>query len=189
MTQSSKLGDFVVKFAGIWEGTALHAVTGDVVSQPAGIGWVPESFTLRFGEDGKTGSYECAADGKSYIAELSAQSVATAPVAKAASVYKGTIRVQGNTTGSGTPLTISLTPDRKSGTMTQGSKAGDLAVKFNGVLDGTTLRAATDELVSKPKGINWEPESFTLHFSEDGKSASYECKAGGKTYTAELRTP
>ena len=97
--------------------------------------------------------------------------------------------MQGNTTGAGTPLTINLTPDRKSGTMTQGSKAGDLVVKFNGVLDGAILRAATDELVSKPKGINWEPESFTLNFSDDGKSASYECKAGGKTYTAELRTP
>ena len=189
MTQSSKRGDFVVKFAGIWEGTALHAVTSDVVSQPTGIGWVPESFTLRFGDDGKSGSYECVADGKSYVAELSAQSAATAPVTKAASVYKGTIRVQGNTNSAGTPLTINLAPDRKSGTMTQTGKAGDLVVKFNGVLDGTMLRAATDELVSKPKGINWEPESFTLHFSEDGKSASYECKAVGKTYTAELRTP
>jgi hypothetical protein len=189
MTQSSKLGDFVVKFAGIWEGTALHAVTGDVVSQPNGIKWVPESFTLHFGDDGKSGSYECAADGKSYVAELAAQSVTTAPATKAPSVYKGTIRMQGNTIGAGTPLTINLTTDRKSGTMTQGSKAGDLVVKFNGVLDGTILRAATDELVSKPKGINWEPESFTLHFSDDGKNASYECKAGGKTYTAELRTP
>ncbi len=72
MTYVSHHGDFVVKFSGVWEGGILHAVTGDVVSQPAGIRWTPESFTLRFGEGGRNGSYECKADKKTYFADLTA---------------------------------------------------------------------------------------------------------------------
>ncbi len=75
MTQTSKRGDFVVKFTGVWDESELRAVTGDVVSQPLGIIWTPESFTLRFAKDGKSGSYECTADGKTYLADL----VASAP--------------------------------------------------------------------------------------------------------------
>jgi hypothetical protein len=189
MTQSSKRGDFVVKFAGIWEGSELHAVTGEVVSQPAGIRWEPESFTLRFSEDAKAGSYECVADGKSYVAELSATAVGTTAVTKTTSIYKGAIHAQGNSSGAGTPLTITFAPDHKSGTMTQGSKSGDLVVKFNGVWDGPILRAVSGEVISKPKNIQWQPESFTLRLGEDGKRGTYECNSEGHLYTAELAAP
>jgi hypothetical protein len=70
MTQNSKRGDFVVSFTGLWEGNELRAVTGDVISEPPGVQWMPESFTLRFTEDGKAGSYQCTADGKTYVADL-----------------------------------------------------------------------------------------------------------------------
>jgi serine/threonine protein kinase len=73
MTYGSHHGDFVVKFSGVWEGPILHAVTGDVVTQPPGIRWTPESFTLRFGEGGRTGSYECKAEKKTYFANLTAR--------------------------------------------------------------------------------------------------------------------
>jgi serine/threonine protein kinase len=180
MMQSSSRGDFVVKFNGVWEGTELHAVTGDVVSQPPGIRWEPESFTLRFADDGKTGSYECVADGKTYVAELSARS---SRVARARPVYKGTIHPNN------VPLTISLETDRKSGTMTQTSKHGDVVVKFNGVWNGMELHAATNEVISKPENIKWDPESFTLRFSDDWKTALYECNADGQLYSAELSAP
>ncbi len=128
MTQSSR-GDTTVKFAGVWDGTTLHAVTDEVVSKPKGINLEPESCALRFADDGKSATYECAADGKTYVADLSAQS---APVVKAGQIYKGAIRVQGES-GSGTPLTIHLAADRKSGTMTQSSKSGDTVVGFDGI--------------------------------------------------------
>jgi serine/threonine protein kinase len=177
MTQTGKHGNFVVKFNGVWEGTELHAVTSEVVSQPAGIRWDPESFTLRFGDDGKTASYECISGGKDYIADLSGQ---TAAAQAALSVYKGTIRP------SNVPLTINLAPDHKSGTMTQTGKSGNVVVKFNGVWDGTALRAVTDELVSKPRNISWTPESFVLHFASDGKTGTYECNSESRFYSADL---
>ncbi len=183
MTQSSRRGDFVVKFTGVWEETELHAVTGDVVSQPAGIQWAPESFILRFGEDGKTASYECAADGKTYAADLSAPSV------PAASTYRGSIHQEGDQGGAGVPLTIKFAADRKSGTETQSSKHGDTVVKFNGVWDGQTLRVVTDEVVAKPRNIEWKPESFTLRFADDWKTAAYECHAEGHVFRAELSAP
>ena len=185
MTQSGRRGDVVVKFTGVWDGATLRAVTDQVVSAPKELKWDPESFTLRFADDGKTASYECVAGGKTYVADLFPQSP---PAVKAASTYKGTIRTQGES-GPGTPLTINLAADRKSGTMIQSSKAGDTVVKFNGVWDGTTLRAVTDEVVSKPKNIQWKPESFMLRFAEDGKSGSYECNSEGRIYTAELFPP
>jgi hypothetical protein len=182
MTQTGKRGDTVVKFNGVWEGAILHAVTDEVVSVPAGTTWSPESFNLRFTSDGQGASYECNAGGKVYAAKLTSQTVASTPPAK----YKGTIRVTGDATSPGTPLTIVLEADRKSGTMTQSSKSGDTVVKFNGVLDGSVLHAVTDEVVSKPPKVQWSPESFTIRFSSDGTSAAYECKTGGKTYTASL---
>jgi hypothetical protein len=182
MTQSGKHGDFVVKFTGVWEGTALRAVTGEVISQPSAIRWTPEAFTLHFADSG-SGSYECVAGGKTYIADLSAQS---ASAAKTSSIYKGTIDKYSN---SPRPLTISLSADRKSGTMTQSSKSGDVVVRFNGVWDGTTLHAVTDEVLSKPTNVKWDPESFTLRFADGGRSGSYECSAGGHTYTAQLSAP
>jgi hypothetical protein len=179
MTQSGKRGDFVVKFTGVWEGTALRAVTGEVISQPSAIRWTPEAFTLHFADNGiGPALYECVAERKTYIAELSAQSASTA---KTSSIYKGTIDKYGS---SPRPLTINLSADRKSGTMTQTSTHGDVVVRFNGVWDGTTLHAVTDEVLSMPKGIKWDPESFTLRFADGGRSASYECSAGGHTYTA-----
>ena len=186
MTQSGRHGDVVVKFTGIWDENTLHAVTDEVVSAPKEIKWSPESFTFRFADDGKTASYECFAGGKTYIADLSAQS---APGVKAAPIYKGAIRVAGDNRGAGVPLKIKLDANRKSGTMTQTGKSGDVVVKFNGIWDGTALHAVTDEVVSKPSNIQWQPESFTLRFDDDGKNGSYECKANGKTYAASLTAP
>jgi len=186
MTQSGRRGDVVVKFTGFWDGNTLHAVTDQFVSAPKEINWEPESFTLHFADDSKSATYECVADGKTYIADLSAQS---APAIKAAPIYKGTIRAKGESAGSRTPLTINLAADRKSGTMTQSSKSGDTVVRFNGIWDGDVLRAVTNEVISKPKNIQWKPESFTLRFAEDGKRGSYECNSEGHTYTAELSPP
>jgi hypothetical protein len=169
----------------MWDGAMLHAVTDEVISKPKGIYWEPESFTLHFAEDGKSAAYNCVADGKNYVADLSAQS---APAVKAAPIYKGTIRAKGES-GSGTPLTINLAADRKSGTMTQSSKSGDTIVRFSGFWDGDILRAVTNEVISKPKNIQWKPESFTLRFAEDGKRGSYECNSEGHLYTAELSPP
>lgn len=185
MTQSGRRGDVVVKFTGVWDGATLHAVTDEVVSTPKGINWEPESFTLHFADDSKSATYECVADGKTYVADLSAQS---APAVKAAPIYKGTILARGEK-GPGTPLTITLAADRKSGTMTQTSKSGDTIVRFNGIWDGDILRAVTNEVISKPKNIQWKPESFTLRFAEDGKRGSYECNSEGRLYTAELSQP
>ena len=181
MTQSAKKGDTVVKFNGVWEGAILHAVTEEVVSVPAGVTWSPESFNLRFTSDGQGATYECNAGGKNYLAKLDGQAISsTAP-----SRYKGTIRVTGDNSSPGVPLTIALEADRKSGIMTQSGKSGDVVVKFNGVLDRNILHAVTDEVISKPPKIQWSPESFTIRFN-DGNTADYECKTGGKTYTASL---
>jgi serine/threonine protein kinase len=182
MTQSSRKGDMVVKYTGVWDGIILRAVTSEVVSKPNGVQWEPESFTLQFSEDGKNATYECNSDGKIYVADLAVQTLASATATKLSSVYKGTI------TG-GTRLTIALGSDRKSGTMTQSAKSGDVVVKFNGVWDGPILRAVTNEVVSKPAKVKWDPESFTLQFSEDGRKGSYECSADGKYYTAQLSPP
>ncbi len=126
-----------MRFTGIWDGDILRAVTNEVVSKPKNIQWTPESFTLRFAEDSKSTTYECVADGKTYVADLSAQG---APTVKAAPNYKGTIRARGES-GSGTPLTINLAADLKSGTMTQSSKSGDTVVRFTG-MDAGIFHAA-----------------------------------------------
>jgi serine/threonine protein kinase len=185
ITQSSRYGDTIVKFAGVWDGQTLHAVTDAVVSIPKEINWEQESFTLHFADDSRSATYECLADGKTYVADLAAQS---APAVNAASVYKGIIRVKGES-GSGTSLTINLAADRKSGTMTQTSKSGDTVVRFAGIWDGDIFRAVTNEVMSKPTNVQWKPESFTLRFAEDGKRGSYECNSGGRLYTAELAQP
>jgi Protein of unknown function (DUF1579)/TIR domain/PEGA domain len=104
------------------------------------------------------------------------------PLAKPLSVYKGTI-------GGNVPVRIKLGGDLKSGTMAQSSTRGETVVKFAGVWTGATLRAVTHELLSKPEGILWEPESFTLHFSDDGKTAAYECNYGTEMFTASLGAP
>ena len=183
MTQIGRQGNFVVKFAGVWEGAELHAVTSEIISQPAGTQWTPESFTLRFADDGKSASYERVAGGSTYVAELAAQSEARR---KLSAVYKGTIRKQGDSTGRGVPLTITFAPDGNAGTETQGSKYGDTVVNFSGIWDGKTLRAMTSTVVLKPKNIQWKPESFALSFADDGKTATYDCTAEGQRYIAEL---
>ena len=183
MTQTSSHGNFVVKFAGVWEGAELHAVTSEIISQPAGIQWTPESFTLRFADDGKSASYERVADGSAYLAELAAQS---GPKKEVAAVYKGTIRKQRDVTGRGVPLTITFAHDRKSGTETQGSKYGNTVVNFSGIWDGKTLRAMTGTVVLKPTTIQWKPESFALSFSGDWRTATYDCTAEGQHFIAEL---
>ncbi len=182
MTQAGRHGNFVVKFAGVWEGAELHATTSEIVSQPAGIHWTPESFTLRFEDNGNGASYECVAGGSTYVAELSAQSGAKA---EAAAVYKGTIRKQGNSNG-GVPLTITFASDRNSGTEIQTSKYGDTVVNFSGFWDGKTLRAVTGTVVSKPKNIQWKPESFAVSFADDWRTATYDCTAEGQHFIAEL---
>jgi len=179
MTQSARSGNIVVKFTGVWESTTLRAVTNEIVSKPSGVTWEPEAFTLQFSADGKSAAYNCDADGKTYFTDLTAEILGSTIVAKLSPIYKGTI------TG-GTPLTISFSDDRKSGTMTQTAKSGDVVVKFAGVWDGSILRAVTNEVVSKPTKVKWDPESFTLEFSEDGQSGSYKCSADGKFYTAQL---
>jgi hypothetical protein len=186
MTQGSKRGDFVVKFSGIWEEQEFHAVTGEVVAQPPGIQWTPESFVLRFVAGGKAASYESNTGGKTYLADLAP---AAAPPNQAAARYQGIIHRSGESNGAGVPLTIALAPDRKSGTQTQTSQYGDTVVRFNGIWDGNTLRAVTDEVVSKPKNILWKPESFTLRFADDWKTAWYECNAEGQVFTAYLSAP
>jgi TonB family protein len=117
------------------------------------------------------------------VPELS--TVSAAPKLVANTVYEGTIHVK-NDSSVNVPLLITIGSDLKSGTMTQSGHSGDVVVKFTGVWDGATLHAVTDELMSEAKGINWEPESFTLWFTEDGKRGSYECKSGGRVYSAEL---
>jgi hypothetical protein len=172
----------IVKFNGVWEGTTLRAVTGDVISIPAGIVWQPESLNLRFARDGSSATYECISSGTTYVARLEGRSISsTNPPA----VYKGAIRTTDDKVGPGTPVTFQLAADRKSGTMTQSIKKGDIVVKFNGVLDGTTLHAVTDAVVSNPAKIQWSAESFTIQFKTDG-TAAYECKSRGKTYVAAL---
>ena len=116
------------------------------------------------------------------MAELSAQSGAKA---EAAAVYKGTIRKQGNSNG-GVPLTITFASDRNSGTEIQTSKYGDTVVNFSGFWDGKTLRAVTGTVVSKPKNIQWKPESFAVSFADDWRTATYDCTAEGQHFIAEL---
>lgn len=73
MTQTSKSGDTVVKFDGVWDSVTFRAVTDTVVTKPENTQWRPESFVLRFADDWKRGWYECNNEGKLYIAELSPQ--------------------------------------------------------------------------------------------------------------------
>jgi hypothetical protein len=51
------------------------------------------------------------------------------------------------------------------------------------------LRALSREVVSKPEGIFWEPESFAIRFSDDGKSAFYQCNYGTEMFVANLSAP
>ena len=177
MTQGSKRGDFVVRFTGVWEGTELHAVTGEVVTHPPGLQWTPESFILRFSDDGRQATYECVASGKTYFADLAAQSQF---LARLASVYQGTV---GSTK---IPIKIAIAADRKSGVLTETSKSGDTVVAFTGVWDDRTFRAVTGDVISKPEKVQWKPESFALQFSEDGRHVSYSCNDAGQTLTADL---
>src|SRR2546423_297420 len=187
MTQSAKSGDVVSKYTGVWDGKIFRGVTNEMVSKPAKVQWEPEAFSLQVSDDGKSARYECNADGKSYAADLTAQTLGLATAAKLSAIYNGTIVASGEP--GGTPLAIAFHPDRKSGTITQTAKSGDVVVKFAGIWDGAILRAVTNEVVSKPAKVKWDPESFTLHFSEDGRNGSYECDADGKHYTAQLAPP
>ncbi len=182
MMQSGRNGNAVVKFSGTWDGVTLDAVTNELISAPKEIKWEPESFILRFTDDGKNASYQCVADGKTYVADLSLQSKSIVNIRPD---YKGTIHESGQQ-DSGTPLTISLAADRRSGTMTETSNSGKTIVRFDGVWDGDTLRASTKDLISKPTNVRWKPESFTLHFSADGQHGSYECNSEQHIYSAEL---
>ena len=106
----------------------------------------------------------------------------TVTLAKALQVYKGMISET-------VPITMKFGPLCASGIMTQSSTRGDTIVKFTGVWDGATLRAFSHEVVSKPEGILWEPESFAIRFSDDGKSAFYQCNYGTEMFVAKLSAP
>ena len=106
----------------------------------------------------------------------------TVTLAKALQVYKGMISET-------VPITMKFGPLCASGIMTQSSTRGDTIVKFTGVWDGATLRAFSREVVSKPEGILWEPESFAIRFSDDGKSAFYQCNYGTEMFVAKLSAP
>ena len=106
----------------------------------------------------------------------------TVTLAKALQVYKGMISET-------VPITMKFGPLCASGEMTQSSTRGDTIVKFTGVWDGATLRAFSREVVSKPEGILWEPESFAIRFSDDGKSAFYQCNYGTEMFVAKLSAP
>lgn len=180
MTQSSKRGNFIVKFKGIWEGAELHAVTGDVVAQPFGIQWTPESFILKFSEDGQRATYQCVANGKTYEANLAAQSEF---LARLASVYKGKI------SPGEAALVITIGANRKSGLLTETTKSGNTVVTFTGIWDGDTMHAVTGEVVSKPDKVRWKPESFNLIAKDDGRRLSYTCNDEGTILTADLSPP
>jgi len=106
----------------------------------------------------------------------------TVTLAKALQVYKGMISET-------VPITMKFGPLCASGIMTQSSTRGDTIVKFTGVWDGDTLRALSREVVSKPEGILWEPESFAIRFSDDGKSVFYQCNYGTEMFVAKLSAP
>jgi hypothetical protein len=106
----------------------------------------------------------------------------TVTLAKALQVYKGI-------NSESVPITMKFGPHFATGIMTQSSRRGDTIVKFTGVWDGATLRALSREVVSKPEGILWEPESFAIRFSDDGKSAFYECNYGTEMFVAKLSAP
>ena len=180
MTQTSKRGNFIVKFKGIWDGTELHAVTGEIVAQPLGIQWTPESFVLKFTDDGQRAIYQCVADGKTYNADLAGQSQFFAGIGP---LYKGRISPDD------TPVAIMVGANRKSGLLTESSKSGDTIVVFTGIWDGDTMHAVTGEVVSKPEKARWKPESFTLRMKDDGRAMSYTCNDEGKILTAELLPP
>ena len=180
MMQSSKHGNVVVRFKGIWDGLELHAVTSDIVVQPAGIQWTPESFILKFSEDGQRATYQCVADGKTYNAGLVAQSEFLARIAP---MYRGKI-APGDT-----PVTITIGANRKSGLLTETTKSGDTVVVFTGIWDGDTMHAVTGEVVSKPERARWKPESFSLTVKDDGRHLSYTCNDEGHILSAELTPP
>jgi len=106
----------------------------------------------------------------------------TVTLAKALQVYKGMI-------SESVPITMKFGPLCASGIMTQSSRRGDTIVKFTGVWDGAILRALSREVVSKPEGILWEPESFAIRFSDDGKIAFYQCNYGTEMFVAKLSAP
>lgn len=106
----------------------------------------------------------------------------TVTLAKALQVYKGIISET-------VPITMKFGPLCASGIMTQSSTRGDTIVKFTCVWDGDTLRALSREVVSKPEGILWEPESFAIRFSDDGKIAFYQCNYGTEMFVAKLSAP
>jgi serine/threonine protein kinase len=72
MAQSSTRGETVVKFAGVWSGATLRAVTHELLSKPDSILWERESFTLRFSDDGKNAVYECNYGTEVFTASLGA---------------------------------------------------------------------------------------------------------------------
>jgi serine/threonine protein kinase/formylglycine-generating enzyme required for sulfatase activity len=187
--------DVIAKFSGSWSGSLLRATINEALTERSNVLRSAESFVIRVSEDGKVAAYKLIDGEKTLSGSLASamqvqmskslpKALQAALVANTAPVYKGTIYEEGF--HDGRPLTITLAFDRKSGTMTQSSKSGDVVVRFNGVWDGATLHAVTDEVLSKPQNIEWEPESFTLRFAPDGKSGSYETNAGGHQYTADL---
>jgi len=69
MTQSTPVGDTVVKFTGLWQKETFHAQTGAVIKKPTRVKWDAESFQIIARADG-TVSYLCTVEGDTYRAEL-----------------------------------------------------------------------------------------------------------------------
>jgi hypothetical protein len=187
----------LAKFSGAWSGSLFRATIDEIVTAGQNVLGAAKSFVMRVSEDGKVAAYKLD-DGQKTLsgslaslrqlpkAELPARSSGWRAPDKLAPVYRGTIRVKYDGSVPPRQLTITVGPDIKSGTMTQSSRKGDFVVKFTGVWEEAVLHAVTSEVISQPAGPRWEPEAFSLRLNEDGKGATYEVNADGKTYIAEL---
>src|SRR5205814_8141511 len=72
MKQTSTRGETKVTSEGVWTAATLRAVTKELMSKPESILWAPESFTLRFSDDGKNVAYECNYGTEVFTASLGA---------------------------------------------------------------------------------------------------------------------
>ncbi|HEY0790492.1 MAG TPA: protein kinase [Chthoniobacterales bacterium] len=110
-----------------------------------------------------------------------------APVLHKSGRYRGTLKVPGG--GRTIPCTVELDDSGLAGTIAYGSRLGDTVVRFSGKVENDTLRADTGEVVSKPAGVRWSKETFTLTFRPDGTGAVYHCVEPSTALTGTLTPP
>jgi hypothetical protein len=72
-----------------------------------------------------------------------------------------------------------MAADHNSGMMKQTSKLGDTVVRFNGIWDGDILRVVTNEVIAKPKNIQWKPESSRCVLPRRGNAGRTSATAKG----------